>query len=384
MKWKLTDAKEHYREMIHKHRVVFDASRNAWVIYGYNECRQVFTSPGVAIPPVFVPDGITFSDTTTMIVERLARVSNDHGHIRARQVAIILYKHLSDADIPAIINRRLSIPGIRHRFDWVETVARNFSTLVILDALGFSDADSNRILPVMPQLVKLLSPAKTVEDVAMLNKVCSDLDQIVSQWIQNQKFTEKAYESKEVMEDKAEALAMLTANVIGLLIQSYDAGRGLLTNALVALADHGLVFGETIPGVTDFVNEVLRFDGPLHNTLRMAVADIKIGEVLIKKGERILIVIAAANLDPLIFRDPLTFNTGRQNNNQHLSFGYGAHECIARPLMITITAGVCQYLVSSFTNLVIETQELEFEPQQNVRLIKNLFVSFSENEYATR
>lgn len=50
-----------------------------------------------------------------------------------------------------------------------------------------------------------------------------------------------------------------------------------------------------------------------------------------KRGDRAAVILAAANLDPHTFSDPLTFKPQR-DEAANLSFGAGIHFCIGAPL----------------------------------------------------
>ena len=370
--------------MLATSRVKFDVAKNAWMIYGYDECRTLFSSACVAIPPVFVPQGATLNSAASTIANRLARISNDHSHQAAREAALSLYQRLTAADIRSIVHRQLSTIIVHEQllpakvtlpFDWVNLIAKRSCTAVILNAFGFEANDTDWILANMPVLVKLLSPVKTADDIEALNRISIDLAQMVRKWLLNSGLSEGAQEiiSPDARNENAD---LLVANLVGLLIQSYDAGRGLLTNLLFALSGPQIPQAGHAGEIISFVEEVLRIDGPVHNTTRIAVCDIEVTNHTIRNGDRIVLTLAAANLDPLVFDDPISFNAHRANNKHQLSFGYGAHECIARPLMIKIATEVCDWLLDRYRLIEIVQPTLEFEPQQNVRLIRNLLVRF--------
>ncbi|MEL7027944.1 MAG: cytochrome P450, partial [Pseudomonadota bacterium] len=79
------------------------------------------------------------------------------------------------------------------------------------------------------------------------------------------------------------------------------------------------------------VEEILRFETPLHLFMRYALEDVDVFGVQLRQGERIGLVLGAANRDPSRFRDPDRFDPYR-NDNAHVSFGAGLHFCIGAPL----------------------------------------------------
>ncbi|SIP96255.1 Cytochrome P450 [Rhizobium sp. RU20A] len=80
------------------------------------------------------------------------------------------------------------------------------------------------------------------------------------------------------------------------------------------------------------VEECMRFAAPLHNFDRFALSDIDLGDdIVLKKGEQIGLMLAAANVDPAKFTDAAAFRPDR-DEAPHLSFGAGLHFCIGAPL----------------------------------------------------
>lgn len=84
---------------------------------------------------------------------------------------------------------------------------------------------------------------------------------------------------------------------------------------------------ELIPSA---VEECLRYAGPIVSWRREATEDVEISGVKIAKGEKLFLVMAAANRDPAHFENPEDLDILRDNSSEHLSFGYGAHQCLGR------------------------------------------------------
>ena len=80
------------------------------------------------------------------------------------------------------------------------------------------------------------------------------------------------------------------------------------------------------------VDELLRYLSiAQHGLGRTAIADVEVGNVLIRAGEGVLVVVAAANRDETVFAEPDQFDVGRQGRH-HLAFGASIHQCIGHPL----------------------------------------------------
>jgi cytochrome P450 len=83
-----------------------------------------------------------------------------------------------------------------------------------------------------------------------------------------------------------------------------------------------------IPG---FLEEVLRFDGPVKILTRRATEDVTLSGVTIPRGAIVAALVAAANRDPDVFPEPDRFDIGREPRG-HLTFGFGIHFCVGAPL----------------------------------------------------
>ncbi|MCO6391960.1 cytochrome P450 [Aliihoeflea aestuarii] len=127
----------------------------------------------------------------------------------------------------------------------------------------------------------------------------------------------------------------LVASAILLLNAGHEATVHQTGNAIRTILKQG---GDARRFFTDeaatvaTVEECLRFDAPLHMFNRFAVEDREIAPgVTVKAGERIWLMLGAANTDPAAFADPLEFRPGRPDQ-KNVSFGAGIHFCIGAPL----------------------------------------------------
>ena len=79
------------------------------------------------------------------------------------------------------------------------------------------------------------------------------------------------------------------------------------------------------------VEELLRLDPPLHLFARHALEEVEFAGVRLRRGEKIGLLLGAANRDPDRFPEPDVFKPGR-TPNPHASFGAGIHFCVGAPL----------------------------------------------------
>lgn len=161
--------------------------------------------------------------------------------------------------------------------------------------------------------------------------------------------------------------AQLLANGIGLLSQTYDATAGLIGNALLALARHGIPSPPTVSALGRFVSEVARHDAPVQNTRRFAAEPVRVGEAEVAPGDAILVVLAAANRDPAVNPDPDAFLTDRAAPVV-FTFGAAAHRCPGQAIAVQIASAVLAELLRGGFSLSSLPSAVTYLPLANARI----------------
>jgi cytochrome P450 len=100
------------------------------------------------------------------------------------------------------------------------------------------------------------------------------------------------------------------------------------------------------------IEEVLRFDPPVHILPRTVSEPLEVGGVHIPEGSRLMMLIAAANRDPARFTNPDTFDVTR-DEGASISFGVGIHGCPGWRLAKLQAEVVFSTLLSRFPHLEI-------------------------------
>jgi len=130
----------------------------------------------------------------------------------------------------------------------------------------------------------------------------------------------------------------LISTTIVLLNAGHEATVHQIGNSVRIILEEGLTSGLDPAdlfrdaGTTErTVEECLRICAPVHIFQRYCLEPCEIDGVTLARGDKIGLILAAANLDPRKFENPLTFKPDR-NEGANLSFGAGIHFCIGAPL----------------------------------------------------
>jgi cytochrome P450 len=126
----------------------------------------------------------------------------------------------------------------------------------------------------------------------------------------------------------------LVTTCILLLNAGHEATVHAIGNGVKAMLEHRVdprrAFA-TEATRTSTIEELLRLDAPLHLFTRYALEDVEVSGVRLRQGEKIGLLLGAANRDPERFPHPDLFDAER-NPNPHVAFGAGIHFCVGAPL----------------------------------------------------
>ncbi len=129
----------------------------------------------------------------------------------------------------------------------------------------------------------------------------------------------------------------LVATCVLLLFAGHETTTHLVGNGLWSLLTHPQEMARMRANAHDpafvegAVEEMLRWDGPSLAQVRVARDRLDWQGVTFEPGERIFLMLAAADRDPEVFADPDRFDLTR-DPNPHLAFGFGIHFCVGAPL----------------------------------------------------
>jgi cytochrome P450 len=119
------------------------------------------------------------------------------------------------------------------------------------------------------------------------------------------------------------------------------------------------------------VEELLRYDTPGPVLQRPVNEELSIEGARLARGERVLLVLAAANRDPAAFAEPDRLDIER-SPNPHLGFGHDAHYCLGAALARLETEVAIRVLVRRVPHARLAVREPEWEDSFAARGLKSL------------
>ena len=166
----------------------------------------------------------------------------------------------------------------------------------------------------------------------------------------------------------------LVANCGLLLFAGHETTTNLIGNGVRLLLERPERFAALRADPTlaaGAVEEILRYEGAAHAISRVAAEDIALRGKTIARGERVFLMLGAANRDPLAFDDPEVFDIARRPG-RHLAFGYGPHFCVGAPLARLEGEIALARLVARFPDMALAEAEAAWAPYFVLRGLSRL------------
>lgn len=372
-----------YETMLSENPVYWDNENKLWAIYSYENCKAVLSNSFAHIPVINLNNKDGLNEYALIMTNQFVRLSNGIQHELAREAAMLLLDKTNTVAINEVVEKLLQNIEYKGETDWVNSICKRLPVMIVLKSFGFNDKDCDCITGKIEQLVKIMLPNKTSEQITAINEVSREIYLITERHLLATSIYKSVIKTlaEKYKTETDKIISLCVSNLIGLsIIQGYDANRGLLSNSLLQIFNH------TQNSYKDFIDkdylrsiviETLRFDPPVHNTKRVAADDIVLNDEVIKKGEAIFIVLAAANRDPAKFTNPNIFDIGRINNNEHLTFGLGGHACPANNFSVNLVTESLFNFFNRCKKIKLLDNNIEYEPTINVRLPKSILISIS-------
>ncbi len=221
----------------------------------------------------------------------------------------------------------------------IREISTPFVTLVIADLLGVPAADRDffiKVIEAAPPPGSLDGSDNTISEnhpFVVLGKYFGGYLYERRQQPRQDILTEFA--NAKYPDGSSPALEDLVGLGTFLFAAGQDTSAKLLGNAMRYIVDQ--------PGLQDrlrqepqligpMLEEVLRMEGSVKQTARLAVRDTRIGDVEVPAGTKVLLALSAANRDGSRWSNPQQFEIDRPKIKEHLAFGRGKHVCIGAPL----------------------------------------------------
>ena len=222
------------------------------------------------------------------------------------------------------------------RFDLIPAFAQQLPVIVIARLLGVPENRADDLLAWSNAMVGMYQARRSVDEEVAAAEAASAFSEFLRDYVRfrRDRPADDLITHLIAAEEDGERLTTeeLISTCILLLNAGHEATVHTIGNGVKALLETGLGADVLAPDrVEATVEEILRYDPPLHLFTRWAYTDIEVGRHVIAKGGRVACLLGAANRDPARWDMADQFDPGRSVQT-NVSFGAGAHFCIGAPL----------------------------------------------------
>jgi cytochrome P450 len=305
--------------------------KKAWLVTRYEDVVRVLRDErfvrdiGQALTPTEIEPFLSSpaADVQIMSKHLLNRDQEEHGRIRQ-----ILNRAFAPAAVQPLRSRleELALECISPQLaighmDLLADFAFPFTVTVIGEILGLPPQARISTRTLLNEQVH--SHFKASLEAAIAQRVEEPKNDLITELV-------KVYQGKQLTNQE------LLDNLLLIFIAGHETTMNMIGNSVITLLCHREEWERLcrqLEAVPEVVDELMRYNGSVEKAwVRWATMDVALGDVLIRKGDQVYVVLASANRDITLFEEAESFCPQRPNSKRHLAFGYGLHYCAGAAL----------------------------------------------------
>lgn len=398
------DPPEYVRWAREKEPIFWSPKLGYWVVTRYDDIKAIFR------------DNLTFSPSNAL--EKITPTGDEANAVLA-SYGFALNRTLVNEDEPAHMPRRRALmdpftpEALKHHEPMVRALARDYvdrfiddgradlvdqmlweiPLTVALHFLGVPEEDMDTLRKYsIAHTVNTWGRPKPEEQVAVAHAVGNFwqfagkvLDKMrenpeADGWMQYG--LRKQRELPDVVTD-----SYLHSMMMAGIVAAHETTANATANAMKLLLQHPDVWREVCEDpslIPNAVEECLRHNGSVAAWRRLVTADAQVGGVDLPAGSKLLIVTSSANHDEGHFADGDLFDIRRDNASDHLTFGYGSHQCMGKNLARMEMQIFMEEFARRMPHMTLSAQTFSYVPNTSFRGPEHLWVEWEPSQNPER
>ena len=387
------DPYEYYGRLRETDPVYWNADHQVWLVTRYADVSFVMKNPKLFSselmkrdlspidPPIQESDGVCFGIVREFRMREFTQLDPpEHSRIRRPFVPNFAGKCIERdwrGTVRQVLADLLSSLSDRGEIDLLTDVALPLPLLVIAEMLGFPKEDRQLVKELADQrmasqssvepnrmriAVNGIEATNAYLDPMVEDRLRSPRDDLLSAFVEAERA--RIYSREEVL-----------ANVQFIIDAGHETTVQLVCNGMLAFLENRDQWEQFKAAPDELAGrateECLRYDPPVSVIRRVATTDVTLNGQTIAAGQRLFLVIAAANRDPRQFRDPDQFDVER-SPNKHLTFGAGIHVCLGISLARLEGQETFRALATRFPSLELSTDSHAYRHSPGMRCLRSL------------
>jgi pimeloyl-[acyl-carrier protein] synthase len=380
----------HYHRLQDENPVHWSQAMQAWVISRHADIVEAFREPRLSYRTGFETIMICVPKEQHESIRNVSRLLGSllnevdpPSHTRLRGIMVKALNAATNpqrsSHIESIANKLIDAVQDAGQMDIVRDFANPLPSIVGADLLGIPDADRERFGQWIHDVVHTFSEGFN-GNAAMLRGEAAIIE--LTEYM-NRLFAERRAQpghdvlSAMLMNEEAtdEERVLIAINII--MGMHENVTHAISLSMRTVMQDQELL--SQLRGSAEVlsmaVEEMLRYEGTAPILSRVTLDNIEIGGVRIPKGQRVILLIAAANRDAETFDDPDRFIPDRRPNC-HVAFGIGRRTCPGSALARTIIRASVKALLTRLSDLQAVDTVPSWREEINIRGLGSLPVTF--------
>ena len=221
-------------------------------------------------------------------------------------------------------------------FDLLQAYCTQIPVITICRLLGVPEDLAPKLLVWSHDMVAMYQAFRTLDTEHQAAQAAQEFSAFLRDYVESRKSDPRDDLITRLIsaEEEGDTLSAdeLISTCILLLNAGHEATVHALGNGVKTLLQQGNNPAWLAPdGVDKTVEEILRYDPPLHMFTRYAYEEVDVFGHTFQRGDQVALLLGAANRDPAACSDPETFDPTRPAKT-NMAFGGGLHFCVGAPL----------------------------------------------------
>lgn len=338
-----------FRRMREADPVHWSPRLKAWVLTRYDDNKAVCLDREMSsdrLRPFFAtlpgPEAARIADIMRYLSHWMVfRDPPDHTRLR-RLTSKVFHLQSMNAMRPAaeeLAQWLLERIGDRSEIDFVADFAGPLPALVIMAMLGVPREQLAKVKRMSDDMALFIGSSRMAQDkYDIAERATQEMAGFFRELIEDRRRARREDLLSQLvhLEDEGDRLTEdeLVATCILLLFAGHETTTNHIANGLASL----LRFPDQLEALRAepalaprAVEELLRYDGPSGAQVRVVKVEQELRGKRLKPGDRVFLMLNAANRDPEAYEQPDRLWLGR-GGPAHLTFGFGLHICLGFPL----------------------------------------------------
>jgi cytochrome P450 len=338
-----------YRRLRAEDPVHWSPRLKSWVLTRYDDVRQVLLDREVSsdrMRPFFAtlpgPEAARIGDIIRYLSTWMVfRDPPEHTRLRRLTSKVFNLQSMNAMrpTIEALVEWLFERIAGRTEIDFIADFAGPLPALVIMAMLGVPKEELAKVKRMSDDMALFIGSSRmSPEKYDIAEKATQEMAGFFRELIQDRRQAARKDLLSELihLQDGTDSLSEdeLVATCILLLFAGHETTTNHIANAMLALLKFP---GELSALRADpemaprAVEELLRYDGPSGAQVRVAKVEQELRGKRLKPGDRVFLMLNAANRDPDAYEQPERLHLAR-GGPAHLTFGFGMHICLGFPL----------------------------------------------------